>query len=547
MTGGAVVAEALERAGIRLAFGLVSVHNMPILEAVHRRGRIRFVPTRNEAGAAAMADAFARAGGGLAAVISSTGPGAANAVGSLMEALNAGSPILHVTGQVPAALIGRGGGSVHDTKDQARFLEAVSKAVFRPASVHAIAGTIAQAVQLALTPPCGPVSIEVPIDVQKANCARPATLDLPQPQPPTPLAPSGDVLDRLAARLAGCRRAMLWTGAGATHARGATKRLAALGFGMATSMHGRGTLPEDHPLTLGAFNVQSDIVAFYRTCDAMLVAGSRLRGHETSDFTVQLPQPLYQIDVDAAADGRTGYAVEMLVQGDAALALDGLADRLQGRYRPDPAFAGDLAAAKRKAVATFRGVIGHYAEFCDRLRAAAPRDTLWVRDITISNSSWGNKLYPVYDPRDNIYAVGAAIGLGLPMAIGAALGAQRAVICLSGDGGFSLNIAEALTAVEQRVKAVFVVMNDGGYGIIRNIQHARCDGYQFYTEVPGPDLGLFARAVGMPHWRLDRLAALGDVIGEALSAQGPALVEVDVAAIGPFPKSFPPVAAARPR
>ena len=537
--GGDIVAETLEACGIATAFGIASVHNMPILDAVAARGRIRFVPTRGEAGGTAMADAYARTSGRVAAVVSSTGPGAANAVGSLLEAATAGVPILHVTGQIPSALIGRGGGSVHESRDQLGMLDSVCKAALRVGAVDRIVGTVTKAVEIALTPPMGPVSVEVPIDIQKRTTRRPDGLAEARVAVPDPPRPSEAALDALADRLAGRRRVLVWTGAGAFGAAAAVERLVALGFGAVTSMHGRGILPEDHPMTLGAFNVQGAIQAFYETCDAMVVAASRLRGHETRDFTVPLPNPLYQIDLDRAADGRA-YPVELFVHGDAALALEGLADRLGGVFSADPAFADDLAAAKAKAVAAYHQVLGPYATFSDLLREATPRDAVWVRDITISNSSWGNRLFQVYDHRDNVYPVGAGIGLGLSLGIGAAIGSGRPVVCMSGDGGFTLNIAEACTAVQEKVDVAFVVMNDHGYGILRNIQQTQYAGRRFYADVTGPEFGTFARSIGMPHFRIDGLDRVKPVMADALRVNGPALVEVDMAAIGPFSAEFPP-------
>src|SRR5690606_31713448 len=137
-------------------------------------------------------------------------------------------------------------------------------------------------------------------------------------------------LDRLADKLASARRPMLWLGGGARGARAAVERLMKLGFGIVTSTQGRGIVPETHPQTLGAFNLHKPVEAFYQTCDAMLVVGARLRGNEALKDELKLPRPLYRSDVDPAAEGRC-YDTDDFVQGDAALVLQGLADRLEGR------------------------------------------------------------------------------------------------------------------------------------------------------------------------------------------------------------------------
>src|SRR5262249_20812783 len=151
-----------------------------------------------------------------------------------------------------------------------------------------------------------------------------------------------------------------------------------------------------------------------------IVAGSRLRGHETYDFTVKLPENLIQIDVDPQANGRT-YPVQQFLRGDCALTLSGLADLVTGQIVVDPAFAEDFAKIRGEAQAEYRATLGAYASFPDQIRAAMPRGTIWVRDVTIANSTWGNRLMPVFTPNENIYPVGAGIGLGLSLGVGAAV------------------------------------------------------------------------------------------------------------------------------
>ena len=130
VSGGEVVARILEQFGVTTAFGVISIHNDPILEAFERRNRIRFVPARGEAGATNMADGYARISKSLGVVVTSTGPGAGNAAGALTEALTAGTPLLHLTGQIDARDVDHGRGMNHETADQLSMLRAVSKAAF---------------------------------------------------------------------------------------------------------------------------------------------------------------------------------------------------------------------------------------------------------------------------------------------------------------------------------------------------------------------------------------------------------------------------------
>ena len=539
MTVGESIAEFLECCGVATAFGVISIHNMPILDAFGRRGRIRFVPARGEAGATNMADAFARVSGTLGVVVTSTGTAAGNACGALVEAQTAGTKLLHLTGQIDTPHLDRNRAFIHEARDQLGMLKAVSKAAFRVGSAATAIETLGEAIQIAISPPTGPVSVEIPIDLQKAEIAR---VGFSPPSPIVP-APSEADLDRLAERLAAARRPMLWLGGGARHAVDGVRRLVGLGFGVVTSTMGRGIVPEDDPATLGSFNAVPASEDFYRTCDAMVVVGSRLRGNETLGYRLVLPRPLYQIDADPGSEGRC-YPSDLFVHGDAARALSGLADRLGGKMNTDPRFREDIARARSAAETRLRQTLGPYGEFMDALAAAAGPDFLWVRDITLSNSMWGNKLMTLRGPRDGVHALGGGIGQGLPMAIGAAIGRpDRKTLCLTGDGGLQLCLGELGTAVQQGADILIVVMNDKGYGVIRNIQDAGYGGRRYFTEVTMVDFAGTCRAMGLPHFPLNDLGDARGILASALAVKGPSVVEVDMCAIGDFATPFagPPV------
>jgi acetolactate synthase-1/2/3 large subunit len=541
---GDLVAAFLERCGVTTAFGVISIHNMPVLDAFGRRNRIRFVPARGEAGAVNMADAYARVRGGLGVAVTSTGTGAGNSAGALVEALAAGSPVLHLTGQIDSPYLDRGRGVIHEAPAQMEMLRAVSKAAYRIWSADSALGVLREAVRVALMPPMGPVSVEIPIDVQKAPVALP--FDMGGPIMPIQIPIDDAALDRIASLLANAHRPMLWLGGGARHAGAAVRRLVALGFGVVTSVNGRGVVPEDHPLTLGAFNMSAQVEAFYRTCDVMLVAGSRLRGNETRNFTVSLPRPLIQIDADPRAEGRA-YATDAFACGDSAPALAGLADRLVGRMNVDPAFVRDLAAARAAAEAALRDGLGPYAQLVADLQAAMPGDAIWLRDITISNSTWGNRLLKIFDPRAGVHPLGGGIGQAVPMAVGAALAeGKRKVVALSGDGGLALCLAELATVVQENANITFLVMNDGGYGVIRNIQDAQYGSRHYFTDIFVPDLADLCHAMKLPHRRVRALDEFPAAIGAAIGTVGPSMVEVDMTAIGPFKTKFAGPALAKP-
>ena len=537
---GDLVAEFLSAIGVTTVFGIVSVHNIPMLDGIGRRNTIRFVMGRGELGASHMADGYARTTGGLGVLFTSTGPGAANAVAGLVEAGFAATPVLHITGNTASKFIGRGMGTAHEVPDQIGMLRSVSKAAFHIHSAQAALGILVQAATTALTAPQGPVSIEIPIDVQRTSIDRPTSLDSLQLNIPAPIAPTEAALDALAAHVRQAKRPILWTGAGARNAGPAAQKLLDLGFGMVTSWAGRGIVPEDHPRNLGGLNGNGApaVQEFYRKSDLMLVAGSRLRGHETAEFFVKFPENLVHIDIDPAAEGRT-YPCRMFVNGDVTLVLEGLAKRLAG-WSPEPGYPEDFAAMKHNARAQFAATLGPYETFPAQLRAALPRDIVWSRDITINNSTWGNRLFDLYGPRDSVYPIGAGIGVGLGLGIGAAIGTPgRRTISMTGDGGFFLTLTELWTAVQDKVDITIVVMNDRGYGVIKHIQNSLYGGRNFFADLQGPELEPLAALAGIPYFRCDRADTFGETVATASKVSGPSLVEVDMTAIGTFPPYAP--------
>ena len=486
-TVGDLVAEFLSACSVTTVFGIASVHNIPMLDAIGRRNTIRFVMARGELGGAHMADGYARVSRGLGVIISSTGPGAANAIGGLFEARFAGSPVLHITGQTATQYADRALGTVHDPYDQLGMMGSVCKAAYRIRSAENALGVLTQAAVEALTAPMGPVSVEVPIDLQRAKIDRPGILDnFVLPLPP-PRVPTDAELDELAARVLAARRPLLWLGNGAKLAGDAAARLLDMGFGMVTSFNGRATVPEDHPRNLGGLTGSGMpvITDFYQTVDLCLVVGCRVRGHETNDFRVPLPANIVQIDADPQANGRT-YANRYFVCGDAKATLEALVSRIDGRMRIANGYKEEFAELKRKAQAEFVDTLGVYGTFSAQLRKVIPRDAIWARDVTQNNTTWGNRLFPLNAPEQNVYPVGAGIGQGLCLGIGAAAapGGGKTVV-MTGDGGFFLNVGELWTAVQENLDMVVIVMNDHGYGVSKRIQDATSQGRRFYADLHG--------------------------------------------------------------
>ena len=539
---GDAIARALADIGVTTAFGVISIHNMPILDAIARQGRIRFIPARGEAGAMNMADAYARVSRSLGVCITSTGTAAGNAAGSQVEALTAGSPVLHITTQVDREFVDRDRAAIHDVPRQPDMLKAISKNYLRMWEPAAAVDTLLSAAVEALTAPTGPVTLEIPVDVQRASVAvRP----LPG-MPPVPLrSPDPRQLDTLAALIRSARRPLLWLGGGARGAALAATELVERGFAAVTSTNGRAVVPEGHPRNLGAFNMTPEAQDIYDRADLMIVVGSRLRGNETQNNKMRLPR-LVQVDADPA-QGARNYPVDLFVTGDARLVLEGLLARLPATLDTDATFLGAIAPTRATAETALRAGLGPYVSLADTLsRRVQEGAHPWVRDVTISNSTFGNRYVRLAAPHLGVHALGGGIGQGLAMGIGASMASAAKTVTLLGDGGTQLMIGEFATAVEVQANIAFVLMNDRGYGVIRNIQDAQYDSRHVYSNILTPDFSLVCRAVGLPHQRINTIAAFDAAFERAMATPGPQLIEVDMVTIGPFSRSFagPPAGAA---
>ncbi|WP_372352067.1 thiamine pyrophosphate-binding protein [Streptomyces sp. KL116D] len=531
--GGELLVAHLKSLGIDTVFGIVSVHNLPLVEAVDADPGLRFVPVRHEASAVNAADAYGRARGSIGCALTSTGTGAGNAAGSLIEALSSGTAVLHVTGQVESAYLGSGRGFIHETKDQLGMLRAVSKYAATVPDASSAGRVLREASAAALAAPGGPASVEWPIDLQYA-----AQDDAGEPAA-APAAPVVDDAELAAARalLASARRPLIWAGGGANQARDELLALVeATGAGLLTSNSGRGSVPEDHPLVIGNFATTPAGRALLADADVLLTVGTHFRSNETADYGLVLPEAHIQLDVDAAAIGRVHPARHAL-HGDAAAVLPELT---AAATRADTAWSARVTDVREQVRATLHENIGPQAAVCDALAAFLPRGAVVARDVTIPSSSWGNRLLPMHDPRANVFPRGGGIGQGLGMGIGAALARpDEPTAVIVGDGGLAVHFGELLTVAQERPRLTLIVFNDGGYGVLRNMQDQyseRRAGVDLFT----PDFARLADACSLPYARIGDTTEAADVLKAALASDGPTLVEVDLVALGPMKKPFTP-------
>jgi acetolactate synthase-1/2/3 large subunit len=174
------------------------------------------------------------------------------------------------------------------------------------------------------------------------------------------------------------------------------------------------------------------------------------------------------------------------------------------------------------------------------LRAVLPRQAVVARDVTIPSSQWGNRLLEFYDRSSNIFPLGGGIGQGLAMGIGAAVARpDMPTVVMAGDGGLSVHLGELASLAGTRAWCIVLLFNDGGYGVLRNMQRAHgldVTAVDLYT----PDFGALAQAVDMPYWLIRGAGTFETTLQKAVEMRRPVMIEVDVTALDPQPGAFTP-------
>jgi len=530
VTGGDLVAAALEALGVECVFGIVSVHNLPIYDAIRRRGVIRTVNSRHEQGAVHAADGYARSTGKLGVAITSTGPGAANGVPGLFEAGFSSSPVLMITGQVETKVYGKGKGVLHEAERQLPMLRSVTRRTESVTTAAGIPDAILLAAADALTGRPQPVAVEIPIDLQYQRT------DPQSPQAPVirRARPDAPALAQAAADLSAAERPLIWAGGGVVAA-GASAELTALAERLqapvVTTIEGRGSIAEDHPLAVGAHADHAEVAAVIADADVVLAVGSRFP--QIGGKWVDIPGRLIHLDADSRVIGLNHQPAVELV-GDALVGLEALLTAVDGRGA-EPAFTKRAQEAAAQARADGRELIGpDHAAIMDAIREALPRTAMIVRDSTIPAYRWADRLLPILAPRTSVKPNSAAIGPGVPLAIGAAVGSGQPTVVIQGDGGLMLSVGELATVAENGLPMVVCVFNDRGYGVLRMVEGRNFEGPTFGVDLHTPDFVALGHAMGMDAELVSSAAEFRSAFERAVAGGRPTLLEIDQSKLAPM-------------
>ena len=526
-----MVVRALETLGVRHVFGIVSVHNLPIMSAIKDSDRIQVVNMRHEQAAVHAADGYARATGRLGVALTSTGPGAANAMGGLFEAGFASSRVLMITGQVESRFYGQGRSFLHEAEHQQQMLGSILRDVVSVRRTVDIPGAVARAATAILTGRPQPAAVEIPIDLQYGEDDMP-----PMPEVAPPAASIDAARARKAAALlSAAERPLLWAGGGVISG-GAEDELRGLAedldIPVVTSVEGRGALPEEHRLCLGALANGPDVKALIKEADVVLAVGTRFQMLPTGNWSARPTGELIHLDADPAVISRS-FRAGLGIVADARAGLAAIRRNATGGT-DRTAWTERAAAAREAGRERIHGQIGpdHRAIY-EAIRRHLPDAGCVVRDATVPAYTWGDRLLPIRRPRTSLRPASAAIGPGLPLAIGAATATGERTVVIQGDGGLMLSVGELAAVAQYGMPITLCVFNDGGYGVLRRIETATY-GRTHDVDLATPRFADLAAAFGLHSVRVSSAADFEAAFKDSVARGGPAVIEVDTTALAPI-------------
>jgi acetolactate synthase I/II/III large subunit len=522
-TGGDVLIETLKALGASVVFGIPGQHALGAFDAL-RRSNLRYIGFRNELNATFAADGFARASGAPGVLFISAGPGALATLPALQEAAAASVPVIAIGAQIPRAGIGgRRKGYLHELRNQQGSFADVVKSVHLVTDVAQLPSALAEAWGTSLTQPHGPVWIEIPQDVLLESTRIPEVANVLVNS--VALAPRTELIAEAVRLIEHSHSPVILAGGGVSRARAEVVLLELaekVGAPVATTFGGKGAFPWDHPLSLQSWLEDRYITAFLEEADVLLAVGTGL-GELSSNYRTFSPKgQLIQVEADL---GKIGANYPGLgIHGDAQLSLQALNDAVTSRARR-----GRSEEQVAKVLEQIRERLSSQQletelEVLSSIRAVLPDDALSFWDMTIL----GYWAWSAWDPRsrNSMHSAQGAGGLGYahPAALGAATASriERRVLAVSGDGGAMYGIAELATAQQDSLPVTWLIVDDGGYGILREYL-VEAFGAAFGTELSRPDFVALAAAFDVPSQSATP-DSLRDVLSSSLAAEGPNVV-----------------------
>ena len=534
-SGSEILLESLKRQKVDVFFGLPGGAVLPLYDALYSAG-IRHLLVRHEQAAAFAADGYARVTGKPGVCLGTSGPGATNLITGLTSAMMDSIPIVALTGQVPAALIGKDGFQEADTIGISLPSTKQSFAVRAAADIPRI---IDRAFRSAVSGRPGPVLVDLPKSVlmEMAEPKYPPTLGVTAPERQREFTEPEIV--RAADLILGSRRAVLYVGGGAiaSDAWQELRELAELThIPVTTTLMGMGAFPSHHPLSLGMLGMHGSYATNMAicNCDLLVAVGARFDDRVTGRLNgFATGARKIHFDVDPSEVNKNVH-VDLSLVGDAREALKALIEVLKARAAaPSPERRQWL-----KRIEAWRSE--HpltYDKYANTVKPQSVIESIAQRaeeDAIISvdvgqHQMWTAQFYNFTRPRTWLSSSGlGSMGYGFPAAMGAQMAfPNRQVIAFVGDGGFQMTLNDLATVVQYRVPVKIVIINNRALGMVRQWQEIFFE--KRYCDIDldfAPDFVKLAEAYGIRGGRVEHRTDLPDAIEDFLSDREPRLLDV---------------------
>lgn len=519
LSTGQAIAESLVAHGVDTVFGIPGAHMYDFNDALAtHRDALRFITTRHEQGAGYMAFGYAKSTGRVGTYTVVPGPGVLNSGAALCTAYGAITPVLCITGNIMSRLIGQGRGQLHELPDQLALLRGLTKWSERINHPTEAPRVMAEAFRQLASGRIRPVAVEAPWDVfgMKAEVTQVAPLG-----PIAAPTPDPDSIAAAARLIAEAKRPLLSVGAGALHAGESILELAQLlQAPVAAHRSGKGIVSDDSPYGMNLVAAYD----YWKDADLLIGIGSRLELEYLRWRWAPRDLKLVRIDIDPTEMVRLKPHVGIVT--DSELGTRALIHALQPLVGRRGSRESEFTGIKARAREAVR-VVQPQMDYIDAIREVLPRDGFYVEEISQVGftSRFG---FPVYGPRQYVTCgYQDNLGFGFNTALGVKVANPgRAVVAVSGDGGFLFGMQELATAVQHRINLVTIVFNNRSFGNVRRDQVEQYGGNLLGADLVNPDFLKLTESFGALGLRAATPAALKVQLERALNADRPVVIEV---------------------
>jgi len=551
MLGSQALLEALRREKVEVIFGIPGGATIPIYD-VFDETCPRHILTRHEQCAGHMADGYARASGKVGVCMATSGPGATNLVTAVTNAYMDSSPVVAITGQVPRAMIGK---DAFQEADIVGIMTPVTKYTYQPRRAADIPRAVKEAFYIAATGRPGPVLVDIPKDVQMETASMdfPSNVELRGYRPtydphPLQVKKAADILSQ-------AERPMILSGGGVMISDATNELLALaelLSAPVATTLMGKGSIPENHPLWLGGAGMHGarEANSIIVEADALLAVGTRFSDRTTGRLDEFCPDAkIIHVDIDSA-EIRKNAKVDIPIVADAKRTLEAIRSELLKRAekKENPAWLRRVEDLRRQVAAETKNNDSavNPRNIISKLRAILPEDAVVTTEVG-QNQMWAYLHFRVLKPRTYITSGGlGTMGFGFPAALGAKVAKPTVpVVDIAGDGSFIMTEQDLATSVTENIPVTVVVLNNGLLGMVAQWQRmgiggARSKRYSAVKLGNVPDFAKLAEAYGAKGARVETLDGFVEAAKRAVKSDVTTVIDVP---ISPEENVFPLVPA----